>query len=198
MPFDDTGSEWEALLLRLREGDPASHRELLGIAYKRLQRLAAKMLRDSFPTLQHRHDVDSVVHEGCIRLLKAFDAGVAPATTEDFFRFAAFKVRQALLDLAEQSSRIARHVQAPSDSADTPEPGQETYDPAALAIWREFHDRVDDLTEPERSVFGLKHYLGLNQREIADALGLHPRTVSRVWIQATERLADILPDPPES
>ncbi len=194
-PEKNADTAWGDLLTRLQAGDRSAQTELLGLAHQRLRRLAAKILNDSFPALAHRHEVDSVVHEGCIRLIKAFDAGVAPAQAEDFFRFAAFKVRQVLLDLAERSTRLP---QSPSGSADTPEPEQETYDPAVLAVWREFHECVNDLEEPERSVFALSHYLGMSQREIADALRIHPRTVSRVWMRATERLADVLPEPPES
>lgn len=198
MSSDESVPDWEGLLRRLRDGDATAPRELLGLAHARLQRLAARLLHDSFPALRNRHDVDSVVHEGCIRLLKAFGSGVSPATPEDFFRFAAFKVRQVLLDMANTSARIARHVQLPADSTDPAEPHQDTYDPAALAVWREFHDRVDALTEPERSVFGLRHYLGMSQREIAEVLEMPPRTVSRVWTSATERLADVLPGTSEA
>ena len=197
--ISDTVSEkksentWEGLLPRLRGGDVTARNDMLTLAHERLRRLAGKMLHTSFPALRQRHDLDSVVNEGCLRLLRAFDSGVIPETLEDFFRFAAFKVRQVLLDMADGSAKLAARVQATGDSGETPEPAQETFDPAALALWREFHDRADSLEEPERTVFGLKHYLGLSQAEIGETLSMHPRTVSRVWIRATERLADVFP-----
>ncbi|HEY8503067.1 MAG TPA: sigma-70 family RNA polymerase sigma factor [Gemmataceae bacterium] len=180
---------------RLRAGDPDARRELLGRAYDRLRRLAGVMLRGSFPALQTRHEPESVVNEACVRLLKAFDADCIPSGTEDFFRFAAFKVRQVLLDLAERQRRLPVQFPAPeAGSAPAPDPAQETYDPVALAVWGDFHARAGELPEGEREVFGLRYYLGVSQREIAEALDMHPKAVSRLWIAATERLADVLPE----
>lgn len=185
----DDAPLWADLLARLQAGDTAARPRLLDLAHARLRRLAATMLHGSFPALRHRHEVDSVVHEGCLRLLKAFEAGVAPPTPADFFRFAAFKVRAVLLDMADGQAKHATRFTADADI----DPSHDTYDPAALAAWREFHDRADALAEPDRTVFGLRHYLGMSQREIAQALAMHPKAVSRAWLSATERLADSLP-----
>jgi len=63
-------------------------------------------------------------------------------------------------------------------------------EPARLALWTKFHERVATLSEPERAVFEMHYYLELPQAEIAQVLELHPRKVSYLWIAATEKLGE--------
>jgi RNA polymerase sigma factor (sigma-70 family) len=187
--------ELQALLDRLRLGDKEARRQFLELACGRLRRLAARILYGSFPNLQNRHDVDSVVHETWLRLIQALDAA-DPPTVEDFFRLAAHKIRQVLLDMADRKRRLdqretllgAANVRSIGDS----QAENNTYDASKLALWTEFHNRVALLPEAERTVFEMHYYLGLPQAEIARMLALHPRKVSYLWIAATERLADVL------
>jgi RNA polymerase sigma factor (sigma-70 family) len=189
-------TDLQALLDRLREGDKDARRQFLELACGRLRRLAARILYGSFPALQARHDVDSVVHETWLRLIQALDAA-DPPTVEDFFRLAAHKIRQVLLDMADRKRRLDQRQTllgtgdlrsgGRSDSAEN-----NTYDACRLALWTEFHERAAMLPEAERTVFEMHYYLGLPQAEIAKLLGLHPRKVSYLWIAATERLADVL------
>jgi|GEM_PF-2033558 len=188
--------ELQALLNRLREGDKGARRQFLELACGRLRRLAARILYGSFPSLQARHDVDSVVHETWLRLIQALDKA-DPPTVEDFFRLAAHKIRQVLLDMADRRRRIEQRetllgtgsmrLASPENSS-----SERTYDAAKLALWTEFHNRVGQLPDAERSVFEMHYYLGLPQAEIATLLKLHPRKVSYLWIAATEELADVL------
>jgi RNA polymerase sigma factor (sigma-70 family) len=190
--MSDDSAELQPLLERLRQGDEAARRTLLERACERLRRLAGHMLYGSFPDLGRRHDVDSVVHETWVRLLQALET-VKPPTTADFFRLAAHKVRQVLLDMAHGERRRARHEAASLDGSamhQAGEPGNLTYDPARLAVWTEFHEKVDQLNEQERAVFDMHYYLDLPQAEIARVLNLHPRKVSYLWVAATEKLGE--------
>jgi RNA polymerase sigma factor (sigma-70 family) len=193
--MSDDAAILQGLLDRMNEGDRAAPRELLDRACARLRRLANAMLAGSFPALRQRHDLDSVVHEAWLRLLQALEQ-VEPPTVAAFFRLAAHKVRQVLLDMADrQRRRAAREAPAPggdSDPGGFDTLGGETFDPARLALWSEFHARVADLPENERRVFELHYYLELPQAEIARVLGLHPRKVSYLWVAGTDRLADHL------
>lgn len=194
MPNDAT-VELQSLIDRMRQGDRAARRELLDRACLRLRKLTAKMLSGSFPALTARHEVDSIVHETWLRLVQAMEK-TDPPTVADFFRLAAFKIRQVLLDLAEKQRRLDRrelpHRELDSQARQQREPGNQTYDPSRLAVWSEFHNRVQSLDEDERTVFEMHYYLELPQAEIARLLGLHPRKVSYLWVSATERLADQL------
>jgi RNA polymerase sigma factor (sigma-70 family) len=194
---DDASVCLQALIDRIRQGDGSARRELLERACQRLRRLAARLLYGSFPALRARHDLDSVVHETWLRLAQALDR-TDPPTVADFFRLAAHKVRQVLLDMAARHRRLqCREALGSGEyTADhgTAELVNNTYDPARLALWTEFHERVAALADDERAVFELHYYLGLPQAEVARVLGLHPRKVSYLWIAATDRLADGLPE----
>jgi RNA polymerase sigma factor (sigma-70 family) len=192
--IDVTSVELQALIDRAGTGDRAARRELLARACDRLRRLAARIFRESFPALGNRHELDSVVHEAWLRLATALEAANPPTVT-DFFRLAAHKIRQVLLDMADRQRRLAnRETIGLSGVAGGCPDG--TFDPARLAAWTEFHRRVDTLPADERAVFELHHYLGLPQAEVARALDLHPRKVSYLWVAATERLADGMADGP--
>jgi RNA polymerase sigma factor (sigma-70 family) len=191
-PAPDSTVQLQALLDRFRQGDAQARRLLLERACQRLRRLTARVMHNSFPAVAARHDLDSIVHETWLRLAQALDTA-EPPTVADFFRLAAHKIRQVLLDIVDRQRRqVARQAPAADDS--TAPTAQEradlTYDPARLAMWSEFHKRVDDLTAEERQVFDMHYYLDLPQVEIAKILGVHPRKVSYLWVAATEKLAE--------
>jgi RNA polymerase sigma factor (sigma-70 family) len=194
--MDDDGSgELQSLLDRLGKGDQEAQRKLLERACERLRRLAARMLHGSFPDVARRHELDSVVHETWMRLLPALEK-TEPPTVADFFRLAALKFRQVLLDMAQSERRRAQHevigLKGPDSDGNTPSFGNSTYDPARLALWTEFHENVNTLNDQERAVFEMHYYLDLPQVEIARVLDLHPRKVSYLWVAATEKLGDDL------
>jgi RNA polymerase sigma factor (sigma-70 family) len=194
--MDESGTtELQGLLDRLRQGDREARRLLLERACERLRRLAGRMLHGSFPELARRHEVDSVVHETWVRLLQALDK-TEPATVADFFRLAAHKFRQVLLDMAQGERRRAQRevlgLSGPDGAGLVSDGATTTYDPARLALWTEFHEKVATLGEAERAVFEMHYYLELPQAEIARVLELHPRKVSYLWIAATEKLGEEL------
>src|SRR5262249_27115438 len=92
MPDDDS-VHLQALIDHMNRGDADARRELIGRAYDRLRRLAGAMFHRSFPALKDHHDVESVVHDACLRLVQALDS-VATPTVADFFRLAGRKVHQ--------------------------------------------------------------------------------------------------------
>ncbi len=194
--MDDSGSlELQGLLDRLRQGDREARRLLLERACQRLRRLAGRMLHGSFPELARRHEVDSVVSETWMRLLQALEK-TEPPTVADFFRLAAHKFRQVLLDMAQSERRRTQREVLGLSGADGQAPGPSaantSYDPARIALWTEFHEKVATLSDEERAVFEMHYYLDLPQAEIARVLQLHPRKVSYLWIAATEKLGEQL------
>jgi RNA polymerase sigma factor (sigma-70 family) len=192
----DTSGELQALIDRLRQGDRRACRDLLERAHGRLRKLANRILSGSFPALRARHDLDSIVDETWLRLLQALEKS-EPPTVADFFRLAAHKIRQVLLDVAaRERRRLGREVAAAGGSASSDggpaEPADRSHDPARLALWTELHEKAEALPEQERTVFEMHYYLDLPQAEIARLLGLHPRKVSYLWVAATDRLARAL------
>lgn len=193
---DLSSASYQLLLVRLKAKDPAAVNELVTRAYDRLDKLVKKIKNESFGAVPHASD--SVLNEAYLRLAKALET-VAPPTPADFFRFAAYKVRQTLLDIVEADRREAARLAVPPapepGESDAPpyEPGTSTLGPERLAMWSELHRRVEELPEEVREVFVQHYYLGLSQAEISEGLGLHPKRVSRLWLDATGRLAPYLP-----
>lgn len=188
---DDTTLQFQSILQRMKKGDVTARRALLDAACNRLSRLAAHIFTGSFPTLANRHEVDSIVHETWLRLAQAMES-VEPESLEHFFRLAAQKVRQVLLDMIERGRR-GRNMELLGSSDGSSQMltnGGLTYDPSRLAVWTEFHQKVSALPEDEKAVFEMHYYLDLPQAEIATILDVHPRKVSRLWVCATDKLAN--------
>ncbi len=181
------------LIERLRAGDPSARRALLERIQHRLRRIAAAMMR-RFPTVSGRHDVNSVVGNAWMRLMKALET-VRPETPDRFYRLVFRKVRHVLLDMARRQAREDRLTPARSprpDASDSRLPydvADTTLEPSRLAFWTEIHREVGRLPEDQRAVFRFHYFAEIPQSEIARLLDLHPREVSRLWVKATMRLA---------
>jgi RNA polymerase sigma-70 factor (ECF subfamily) len=151
------------------------------------------MLRD-FPGVRRWEETDDVFQNAALRLCAALKE-VTPRTVPEFVRLAALQIRRELLDLARHyygpEGQGAHHAsnsgRANSNSQSTPggyEPMQSTYDPARLAMWSEFHEKVNELPDNELEAFDLLWYQGLSQAEAATLLGVTDRTIQRRWQQA--------------
>jgi RNA polymerase sigma factor (sigma-70 family) len=167
---------------RLQEGDPTARNELLNHSCERLRRLARRMLRD-FARLKRWEDTDDT-----------------PSSARHFYALAALQIRRELIDLARQyygpegiGAKHASNVQA-DPSTSMPQAGRvdSTMEPSRLAVWSEFHQRVDTLPEQEREVFDLLWYRELTQAEAAALLGISEATLKRRWLAARRRLHQTL------
>jgi RNA polymerase sigma factor (sigma-70 family) len=191
-----TDSDVRKLIERLREGDLSARRALLERILDRLRRIAASSLQ-RFPRLRSLHDVDSVVDDAWMQLMKALET-TRPETPEGFYRLVFRKVRHVLLDLARRQGRedsLRREV--PPNGSSTDSRGQveiadTTMEPSHLAFWTEIHREVGRLPEQQRAVFRFHYFAEIPQSDIARLLDLHPRQVSRLWVAATMRLAQRL------
>jgi RNA polymerase sigma factor (sigma-70 family) len=177
------------LVDRLRDGDRAAANDLLTAVAGRLQRLAARMIRN-FPRVRAGADTGDVVQGAMIRLTKALE-DVRPNSTREFAGLAALQVRRELLDLARHfAARGADRRLADPGTADFGEEGGEG--PAEVELWVRFHAAVDALPAEEREAFGLLFYNGHTRAEAALLLGVSERTVYRWWAAACERLVERL------
>jgi RNA polymerase sigma-70 factor (ECF subfamily) len=101
----------------------------------------------------------------------------------------ALQIRRVLIDLARRQ-KVRKGNANPQEVGSSTEPADSTYNPARLAAWTEFHQKVEELPEAEREVLNLVYYMNLTQVEAAKLLGLHAKEVSRRWIRAIRRLPD--------
>jgi RNA polymerase sigma factor (sigma-70 family) len=192
----------QPLLDRLRAGDAAAFNDLAALTYERLRRLAGKMLNESFPQVDRHHSLNSVLHNALIRLGHALTqmaaAAKSPPTPADYFRFAAFKIRQVLLDMAGADRRQRRlftsYEWEDGDSVYEPAAGsQAALVPELRARWKEFLERVDALPELERDVLHLHVIMEMSQAQIAKEMRMEPKQVSRAWLKAAKAVGPYLP-----
>lgn len=196
MPPEESTFDISRCLERLRAGDLIARDELVAATLDRLSRLAHKFLRLDFPRLGRWEQTDDIAQGAALRLYRAL-GDVPLATPLDYHRFVALQVRRELLDLARR--HFGAHGDAAHHASDVDwgaaEPGVDTFDPARLAEWTEFHRQVDSLPDDERAVADLLYYQGLPQEEAARLLGVDVRTVQRRWrrirLLAHERFKDI-------
>jgi RNA polymerase sigma-70 factor (ECF subfamily) len=191
-----SGTQLQLLIDRLNAGDPAARDELIHHAAERLRKVTAKMFQD-YSRLHRWEDTDDVFQNAVLRLLRALQQ-ITPVSVADFFRLAAVQVRRELIDLARHyfgpEGPAARHAKDGNSNSQggLSHPGADrptsTDQPYRLAVWGEFHEKVDALPDDERDVFGLLWYQGLTQAETARMLDISEATVKRRWLSARLRL----------
>jgi RNA polymerase sigma-70 factor (ECF subfamily) len=193
----------QGVIARLGTGDPAARDDLLHHSYDRLHRLAHRMLQD-FPRLRRWEDTDDVLHRAHLRLIRALEKA-NPGTVREFFGLASTQIRRELLDLSRhyfgpEGVGTCEALPPAAGSAAPPWPeggaGDSTNEPARLASWTEFHEKVGLLPDEEREVIELLWYQGLSKAEAADLLQVAEITVKRRWLAARLRLRELLQGEP--
>jgi RNA polymerase sigma factor (TIGR02999 family) len=179
--------ELTRILTASQQGDPKAAQELFPLVYEELRRIAAaKMAHEAAAwTLQPT----ALVHEAWLRL--GGDSPPAWQNRRHFFSAAAEAMRRILIDKARRRQRIrhgAEQERVDIDDIDLIAPAE---DERLLAI----HDQLDALAEHDPTkaeVVKLRFFVGLSEREIAEALGVTERTVERHWAYAKAWLLDAM------
>src|SRR5688572_26160716 len=196
---DGTTEQVEQWIQRLRQGDREARDALLACAGDRLLRLTRKMLRLS-ADVRRWEQTDDVFQNAMMRLYRSLEQ-IELQDARHFFHVAALQIRRELIDLARRyqgAHGMGRNMQLQPARDETGafaarfEPAEQTHDPADLATWVEFHQRVEKLPEEDRDVFQLLWYGGLSAEEAAEALHVSARTVRRRWQSARLALHDVL------
>lgn len=181
------------LLARARNGDDRALDQLLPLVYDVLRRLSRReRCRSGNPSTI---STTELVHEAYLKLAPGTD--VSWTDRAHFYRVAARAMRQVLVDRARRRAARDRKEEALRLSLD--------------GNGARFPDRWDDLLALDRAlqrldetdtrlheVVELRFFGGLNEEEVADALGVSARTVRRDWMKARLILHRALfPDPPD-
>jgi RNA polymerase sigma-70 factor (ECF subfamily) len=197
MSRDDPTTAIQACLDRIGDGDGSAREPLIAAASDRLTRLARKMLK-GYPGVRRWEETGDVLQNALVRLDRALRS-TTPPTPADFFRLAATQIRRELIDMARRYSGPAglganyRSHAGAGEGTGTVGPGGEspdlTHEPGRLAVWSEFHARIEALPGEDRELFDLLWYQGLTQSGAADVLCVSERTVNKRWVAARMRLA---------
>jgi RNA polymerase sigma factor (TIGR02999 family) len=170
-------SDLTRVLDRIESGDATAARQLLPVVYDELRRLAAHKMAQEAPgqTLQPT----ALVHEAWLRLVGGSERRTFHNRTH-FFNAAGEAMRRILIDRARRRQRV-RHGggQERVDASDVELAAPES-DERLLAV----HDALDQLAieDPHKAeVVKLRFFVGMTDREAAEALGMSERTVERYW-----------------
>ena len=176
MTPDRGASNVTQILNAIQRGDLKAADELLPIVYDELRRLAAQKLSQEKPgqTLQ----ATALVHEAYIRLVGSQEAGWE--NRGHFFAAAAEAMRRILVERARQKKR-RRHGGAWQRVAlDVAELTVDGPSEDLLAL-DEALAKLADKDSVDGEVVKLRYFAGLTNDQVAQALGISPRTARRRW-----------------
>lgn len=177
--MDDFPGEVTRLLAAARDGDRSALDRLLPLVYDDLRAMASGQMRRE--RAGHVLQPTAVVHEAYLKL-----AGGRPLEATDrahFIAIAARAMRQVLVDFARRRDAEKRGGGWARTTLTGLGPrgvGREISPEELLAL-----DEAMETLEPrQRRVVECRFFGGLEEREIAAALGVSERTVRRDWVKA--------------
>jgi RNA polymerase sigma factor (TIGR02999 family) len=169
-------SDLTQLLDAAAQGNAKAADELLPLVYEELRRLAAqRMAREAAgQTLQPT----ALVHEAWLRLVRTPDQ--TWQNRAHFFRTAAECMRRILIDNARRKHQVRHGGGMERVSLEFVEIANES-DPQQLLHVNEALDRLAARDATKAEIVKLRFFVGLENREIAECLGLSERSVERAW-----------------
>lgn len=180
-------SDVTQLLQALDAGDPQAADQLLPLVYEKLRQLAAARMAHEKPgqTLQ----ATALVHEAWLRLAGSDQQQWRGRS--HFFGAAAEAMRRVLIDQARRKASSKRGAgQSPDEwhesAVASPAPTEEM-----LAV----HEALDALATEDTTaaeVVKLRYFVGLTIPEIAEVLGISPRSADRHWLFARAWLKEAI------
>lgn len=190
--LDRTG-DVTVLLRGAREGNREALDRLMPLVYDELRAMARRQIGREREG--HTLHATALVHEAWFKLAGGgFDAG----DRAHFLAIAARAMRQVLVDHArtrdakKRGGGWARTTLGDADAAVGFRPEE------MIAL----DDALDELEPRQRQVVEMRFFAGMEEKEIADVLGVTDRTVRRDWVKARawlyRRLYPDVVQPPES
>ena len=173
-------NEVTRILSAIEQGDPAAAGQLLPLVYDELRRLAAQRLAQEKPgqTLQ----ATALVHEAYLRLVDVKEAQHFNSRGH-FFAAAAQAMRRILVDQARRK-RSRKHggelVRQDLDALEVALPEV----PEDLVALDEALNKLAALDKTAADLVHLRFFAGLPLSEVAQLLGISPRTADRLWAYA--------------
>jgi RNA polymerase sigma factor (TIGR02999 family) len=174
-PRLDVG-EVTRLLRAAHEGEPSALDRLVPLVYEDLRRLARRQLA-------HEHgertlNATALVHESWLKL---GGSAMAARDRAHFLAIAARAMRQVLVDHARDRKAAKRGGGAWERTTLTDGAWAAEFDPDGMLALEE---ALADLEPRQRQVVECRFFGGMEEQEIAAALGVSERTVHRDWVKA--------------
>ena len=176
------------LFARVEQGDAAAKDALFAHCYPELKRLAH--MRLTHTTHSATLDTTALVHDVYLKLANM--GGIATTSRGHFMAYAARTMRSLIIDIirsrgAEMHGGNATHLSLDTDLSD-----RLAADEVSVL---DIHGTLDQLAEVDPrlvQVVEMRYFAGFTDDEIAAALGINARTVTRDWQRAKVLLAAAL------
>jgi RNA polymerase sigma factor (TIGR02999 family) len=165
------------ILSQIEQGDPSAADQLLPLVYEELRKLAAAKLAHEKPgqTLQ----ATALVHDAYIRLVDVEKAQHWNSRAH-FFGAAAEAMRRILVNNALRKRRPKHGGDRQRVDLEANLTLDDSTDDDILAL-NEALTRLSEADTTSADVVKLKYFAGLTIPQIADLLGISPRTADRRW-----------------
>jgi len=164
------------LLRAVREGESGAFDRIVPLVYEDLRRLAQRQLGRSFGPQSVRPT--ELVHEAYVKL--ALGGPTAANDRAHFLAIAAAAMRQVLIDDARRRKAVKRGGGWKRATLS----GNHWVIDIDVEELLTLNDALDQLDPRQRQVVECRFFAGLEEREIAEALGVTERTVRRDWVKA--------------
>ena len=168
------------ILSAIERGDPRAAQQLLPLVYDELRQLAAQRLSQEKPgqTLQ----ATALVHEAYVRLVGTEQVRQWNSRGH-FFAAAAEAMRRILIDHARRKQRRKRGGDRARVDLDVVDPAAPE-SPEDLVALDEALNKLAATDGEAAEVVQLRFFAGLPIPEVAELLGISPRTADRLWAYA--------------
>jgi RNA polymerase sigma factor (TIGR02999 family) len=174
-PQLDVG-EVTRLLQAAHQGEANALERLLPLVYEDLRRLARRQL--GYEYVERTLNPTALVHESYLKLGRA---AMAAHDRAHFLAIAARAMRQVLVDQARDRKAAKRGGGAWDRTTLTDGAWVGEFDPDNMLA---LDDALGKLEPRQRQVVECRFFGGMEEQEIAVALGVSERTVHRDWIKA--------------
>jgi len=164
-------------LLHAVRDNPEAAESLYGCVYAELRNIARNQLRSERP--EHTLQPTALVNEAYLRLIDQSKVGWE--NRNQFFALASRAIRRVLVDHARHRLRLKRGGGAQKMPLEFAEHLCSTVPSTDLVALDDALTRLREKDELKCRIVEMRFFGGLNNQEIAEAIGTSSRTVERHW-----------------
>lgn len=180
----------ELLIQRFAEGDESAKGELIGVLLERFRKTASRLMKRN-PRIRRWEATDDVLQQAMVRMSRCLDK-IKPQTAKHLFSLVRLQISRELTDMARKYygpeglgyNHATRHGETETSYGGVSHAEAIGAGPQQLIEWLEFHEAIDELPEPCKSVFCMAWYDMMTHDEMAAAMGCSAKTIQRHFRKA--------------